>query len=399
MKKRILNTGLMVFVSAVLVNGVPVWAEEEEGEVLNIYTWNEELKNRLENHYPGYKIVDDTTGTIGEVTVSWNIASGSGSVYQDSLDAALSKQEKAKDDEKVDLFLIEAEYAQKYVDTDVSLNILELGLTEEDLSGQFPYTKEIVMDSEGNLKGTAWQSCPGFLIYRRNIAKEVLGTDDPKEVQKSLADWDTFMETAGKMKEAGYCMTSSADDLYSVFTNRDIASRSNEENWDLEEEITGWQTISGELEQAGMTNTEEMWSEDWRKGFYTDGNVFCYFGSAWFYKYLMESEEEGSVGLDGGWAVTQGPQPFYWGGTWICCAAGTDNPTLAKEIMWNLTCNTEMMTDIAKAEGDFMNNADVMEALAEDESFSETVLGGQNPISEALASASAIHLTNQSGDE
>ena len=30
------------------------------------------------------------------------------------------------------------------------------------------------------------------MIYRRDIAKEVFGSDDPAEVQKKVADWDTF---------------------------------------------------------------------------------------------------------------------------------------------------------------------------------------------------------------
>ena len=42
-------------------------------------------------------------------------------------------------------------------------------------------------DSDGNLKGLSWQGCPGTMIYRRDIAKEVFGTDDPAEVQKKGA--------------------------------------------------------------------------------------------------------------------------------------------------------------------------------------------------------------------
>ena len=42
----------------------------------------------------------------------------------------------------------------------------------------------------------------------------------------------------------------------------------------------------------------------------------------------MSADQDGSVGKDGGWAATEGPQGFYWGGTRITAAAGTDNPTL-----------------------------------------------------------------------
>ena len=32
---------------------------------------------------------------------------------------------------------------------------------------------------------------PGLLVYRRDIAKDVFGTDDPEEVGKRMKDWDT----------------------------------------------------------------------------------------------------------------------------------------------------------------------------------------------------------------
>ena len=41
-------------------------------------------------------------------------------------------------------------------------------------------------------RGTTWQATPGLFAYRRSIAKDVLGTDDPAEVQTYLSDWDKF---------------------------------------------------------------------------------------------------------------------------------------------------------------------------------------------------------------
>ena len=87
----------------------------EEGKVLNIYCWNEEFKSRLTSHYPGYTEVDGTTGTIGDVTVKWNITPSDDNAYQNNLDSTLLKQADAAADDKIDLFLIEADYALKYV--------------------------------------------------------------------------------------------------------------------------------------------------------------------------------------------------------------------------------------------------------------------------------------------
>ena len=109
----------------------------DEGKVLNIYCWNEEFKSRLEDHYPGYTIVDGTTGTIGDVTVKWNITPNDDNAYQNNLDATLLKQADAAADDKIDLFLVEADYALKYVDTDYTMAVKDLGITDADLADQY----------------------------------------------------------------------------------------------------------------------------------------------------------------------------------------------------------------------------------------------------------------------
>ena len=45
-----------------------------------------------------------------------------------------------------------------------------------------------------------------------------------------------------------------------------------------------------------------------------------------------------AYGIYGDYAVCEGPQPYYWGGTWICGAAGSDNLETIKDVMLKLTC-------------------------------------------------------------
>ena len=204
------------------LTAVPTWAEDaaaDEGKVLNIYCWNEEFKSRLTDHYPGYEEVDGTHGKIGDVDVVWNITPSDDNAYQNNLDETLLKQADAAADDKIDLFLVEADYALKYVNTDYTMSVADLGITDEEVADQYQYTKDVMTDSDGNLKGLSWQGCPGAMIYRRDIAKEVFGSDDPAEVQKKVADWDTFKATAEELKEKGYQMTSTVNDAYRVFSN------------------------------------------------------------------------------------------------------------------------------------------------------------------------------------
>lgn len=368
----------------------------EEGKVLNIYCWNEEFKSRITAHYPGYEEVDATTGKIGDVTVKWNITPNDDNAYQNNLDATLLKQDSAAADDKIDLFLVEADYALKYVDTDYTMSVADLGITEDDLANQYQYTKDIVTDSNGVLKGVTWQGCPGVLFYNREAAKKVLGTDDPAEVQKHVSDWATFNETAKTMKEAGYKMTSSVNDSYRVYSNNVTSRWVEDGKINIDDNIMKWVEDSKELYDAGETETYELWSDDWKKGFYPEGKVFCYFGPAWFVNFSMAADTEGSIGYDGGWGATEGPQGFYWGGTWICGATGTDNQSLVKDIMLKMTTDETIMKEIVVDDDDFVNNKPAMEAMAADTGYQSKVLGGQNPLSMYCASVEKLDLSNLS---
>ena len=371
-------------------------AAADEGKVLNIQCWNEEFKSRLEDHYPGYEKVDDTTGKIGDVTVKFHITPSDDNAYQNNLDSILPGNADAAADDKTDLFLIEADYALKYVDTDYTMPVKDLGITDADLANQYQYTKDVVTDSNGNLKGVSWQGCPGVLIYNREAAKEVLGRDDPADVQESVKDWDTFLDTAKKMKDAGYKMTSSANDTYRVFSNNVSSKWVEDGKINIDENIKNWVDMSKEMVDAGETSTADMWSDDWSKGFYPEGKTFCYFGPAWFVDFSMAADTDGSIANQGGWGATEGPQGFFWGGTWICAATGTDNASLVGDIIKKMTCDVDIMTDIVKDDNDFVNNVPAMTQMAADTSYQSKVLGGQNPLAMFCAGAGNIDLSNTS---
>ena len=370
----------------------------DEGKILNIYCWNDEFKRRIQDHYPGYTAdaSDATKGTIGDVTVVWNITPNDDNAYQNNLDETLLKQADAVDDSKIDIFLVEADYALKYVDTELTMPVADLGITEADLANQYQYTKDIVTDSNGVLKGVSWQGCPGAMFYSRDVAKEVFGTDDPAEVQKYVADWDAFNETAATLKDAGYFIISSVNDSYRVYSNNVTSKWVEGGKINIDGNIMKWVEDSKALVDAGETNTYELWSDDWSKGFYPEGKVFSYFGPAWFINFSMAADAEGSIGNAGGWAATEGPQGFFRGGTWICAAAGTDNPALIKDIMLQMTSNEEIMKEIVVADDDFVNNKPAMEAMAADAGYSSKILGGQNPLDMYCAGVEGLDLSNLS---
>jgi len=395
MKKKLLCVLLTTAMAASMLAGCGGKKAASDGQVLNVYCWNDEFQRRVQDHYPGYEIVDATTGKIGDVTVKWNITPNADNAYQNNLDATLLKQKDAAADDKIDIFLIEADYALKYVDSEYTMAVKDLGITDADIANQYKYTQDIVTDGNGVLKGLSWQGCPGIMFYNREAAKEVLGSDDPATVQTYVKDWDTFVATADKMKAAGYNMVSSVNDTFRTYSNNVSSKWVVDGKINIDANIMKWVEDSKALVDAGVAGTHDLWSDDWSKGFYPEGKVFAYFGPAWLINFSMAADVEGSIGNLGQWGGTEGPQGFFWGGTWICAAEGTDNVDLIKDIMLKMTTDTELMKGIVTKDDDFVNDKPAMEAMAKSD-YTSKVMGGQNPLPMYCAGAAKIDLSNLS---
>jgi len=377
--------------------------EQEEGKVLNIYCWNTEFQDRVKAYYPKYKDNGDGTGTIGDIKVNWVITPNENNAYQNKLDEVLLAQESAAADDRVDIFLIEADYALKYVDTDYTLSLDEVGLTADDLKSQYKYTQEIVTDSNGKIKATSWQATPGLFVYRRSIAKDVLGTDDPNQVQEMLSDWDKFANVAAKMKEKGYTMLSGYDDAYRVFSNNVSGPWVQNGKVVVDPNIMKWVDQTKEFTDKGYNNKTSLWSSEWAADQGPNGKTFGFFYSTWGINFtlvdysLADSEGPKAVGngIYGDWAVCYGPQPFYWGGTWICAARGTDNIPTIRDIMYTLTCDKETMKQITLDVADYTNNIEAMNEIANSD-YGFDFLGGQNHIALFTEVAGKIDMSNTS---
>ena len=339
--------------------------ESSEGKVFNIYAWNEEFKGFFEKYYP-----------VPEgVTVNWIITPSDNGAYQEKLDQALLNQENAADDDKVDLFLAEADYIQKYTDSAFTQDVTALGVT--DFSNTYEYTVQCASDASGVVKGVSFQCCPAALIYRRSIAQDVLGTDDPVEVQKALSDWDKFNDVAAQAKAKGYMMTASESATYRVFSNNaDEPWVDADNNLQIPEAMKTWMAQAKEFTDKGYTQTCDIWSDECTAQMFKDGKTMCYFGPAWYYNFSMGNAQDAEKGCYGDWAICEGPQAHFWGGTWLLAPAGTDNPTMVADIMNTFINDEEVCTNLVKNEMQFSNNQKVNAACAAE--GGNDFLGGQN---------------------
>lgn len=395
--RRILAIGLVVTLSLQFLSGCNEKTEERqtiaasgssvseellpdgEGKVLNIYSWNDEFSVHLEEYYPGY---NKKTQTIGDVKVNFIEEAAEDGWYQKKLDKALSKQGEAKPDEKVDIFLCETAFAKKYIESENAENIRALGLKEADMEQMYPFTKQVATDSGGVLKGVTWQLCPGGFVYRRSYAKEIFGTDDPVEIQKLVSDWDTFTETAKQIKEksAGkIAMLAGNEDLfYTYFCNAETPCVNENNEIVFSKSVSDWMDVSKQYTAEGLSCGNAVWSEEWYQGF--EKGVFGYFMPSWGVNFILPyggNEEEKLLESYGDWGMVEGPQPYYWGGSYVCAAKGTDNAALVADIMKKLCCEEEAMYKMSKDMQEFVNNKTVNAKIVEKGEKTE-VLGGQS---------------------
>ncbi len=357
----------------------------EEGKVINIYCWNNEFRERVEAVYPEVQETskDGTVTTLKDGTeIHWIINPNQDGVYQQKLDEALLGQADAAADNKVDIFLSETDYVNKYTDADadVAMPLVDLGIDpDKDLADQYSFTKVTASDSNGVQRGSTWQCCPGLLVYRRDIAKDVFGTDDPEAVGEKVKDWDTIKTTAEELSAKGYYTFASYADTFRLYGNSISQPWVNpgETVINVDQKIMDWVKDSKEWLDAGYLDktVKGQWNADWNQSMGSASKVFAFLFPAWGIDFTLKPNWDGG---DGAWAVTQPPQEYNWGGSYVHACTGTDNPHHVKDIILSVTADKENLLKISKEFSDFTNTQSSMQAAAGDASFSSDFLGGQN---------------------
>ena len=244
------------------------------------------------------------------------------------------------------------------------------------------------------------QSCSSFpfstaaLIYRRSIAQDILGTDDPAEVQKALSDWDKFGDVAAQAKAKGYYMTASESATYRVFSNN-VASPwvDANNNLQIDAAMKTWMAQAKDFTDKGYTQTCDIWSDECTAQMFKDGKTMCFFGPAWYYNFSMGNAQDAEKGCFGDWAICEGPQAHFWGGTWLLAPVGTDNPTMVADIMNTFINDEEVCTNLVKNEMQFSNNQKVNQACAAE--GGNEFLGGQNDTAVFVELAKNIKFENK----
>lgn len=352
--------------------------EDEEGiKTLNIYSFTEEVPNMIEEYkklHPDFPY-----------EVKATIVATTDGLYEPALDAALA----SGGDDAPDIYCAEAAFVLKYCQGDASnyaaaysdLGIdVDAKIKEADIA---QYTIDIGTRGDGDLVGLGYQATGGAFIYRRSIAKDVWGTDDPATITEKVGPgWDKFFAAAEELKAKGYGIVSGDGDIWHAIEN------SSEKGWIVDGKLyidpkrEEFLDLSMKLKENDYHNDTQDWQDPWFADMRDEGpkKIFGFFGPAWLINYTL-GDNAGDTAGD--WAVCEPPIGFFWGGTWVLANKDTKlKKTVGDIIEWITLDSSEDGLQYKWANG-LMNEAGTKDAVASSTVMSKSngeipFLGGQN---------------------
>ncbi len=297
-------------------------------------------------------------GKHPEIKVEYTMIPMTNGEFQTKLKSALQSGDLP------DVVSLEASFVREYVESDFLADVSDLLPIAKEL-GTYQFTLDIGT-YEGITKAYSYQATPGALFYRRSLAKEYFGTDDPAAIQEIVSSMEKFEAAAKVVKEKSkgntYMVGSTGDFQNLFFANR-------KQPWVVDNKLVIDPMVDQLFETAksfrqnGYEAQANQWQEGWFAGMNDSlvdakGNpkqVFSYLLPTWGLPYVLmpnaapkEVKAEGSdtakkVGKDtsGDWACISGPMPYQWGGTWVGALDGAKNMDTAKEFIKFAALDTE----------------------------------------------------------
>ena len=371
MKKTFISAVTIGAMTATVLAGCTGSGEDTTSggkEVLKIWSFTDELKKPI-------KKFEEKNGVKVELTIV-PMAD-----YPTKLKPALESGVGAPD-----IFTGEIAFLKQWVDAGYWANLSEKPFNADDVAKDYiPYVFDMGKDKEGNVRALSWQTTPGGIYYKRSIAKKVLGTDDPKKIGGMMNSMDGVFEVADKMKQKGYKMFPDEGSIRWFVQGNDPQPWVNDkQELVLTDARKEYMDYAKELRTKQYTALAPEWSPSWYAGMdkpvkvkengkEIQTEVFSYVLPTWGLHSVLKENVKKSAG---DWAVTSGPSPYFWGGTWLGVYKDSKKQKLAYDFVKMMTQDEEFLTDWAKETGDVLAFKPVTDKIKTN--FKEDFLDGQN---------------------
>ena len=352
---------------------------EETAEKIVVWTLANDLKQFAEK----YK---EDTGREVEVVVF------------DSADYATKiMQTLGAESSDLDIFVGEPQMLPNFFEAGFAADLSELdAAVAEKLVG---YTYQAGQDADGTLRAVSYQACPGSVIYRRDLAIEVFGTDDPETIGEKFSSFDKIAETAAELDAAGYKIFGDTGALrwFSISSNPWV----NENNEIIvDQDRLDYFDAAVEIYQKNYVAHASEWSAPWYSSMAgplpvltPDVNVWDLTGdglaediangaeTTQVFSYVMPSWgaliiRDNAADNKGKFGVCSGVCSFFGGGTFLAVNEYSEHKAAAVDFIEYCTLNNDTAQWwLETSNGDVVSNKEVLAANAD---YQNESFGNQN---------------------
>lgn len=261
------------------------------------------------------------------------------------------------------------------------------------------YTYQAGQDENGVLRAVSYQACPGSVIYRRDLATEVFGTDDPEVIGQKFASFHTITETAKELNDAGYKIFGDTGALrwFSISSNPWVNANN---EIVVDQDRLDYFDAAVELYQNNYVAHASEWSAPWYSSMAgplpvldADANVWEMTGdglaeqvaegakTTQVFSYVMPSwgaliVRDNAKDNKGKFGVCSGVCSFFGGGTFLAVNEFSDKKDAAIDFIEYCTLNNDTAQWWLEASnGDVVSNKEVLAANAD---YQNESFGNQN---------------------
>lgn len=352
-------------------------ASDTEGGKVVIWSYNSDFKKILEKYSPvkDYEYVEIPAGS-----------------YKARLEEAFDS------DQAPDIFICGYDDVKEYADSDKTAPINAIGISNKSCSDMYDYTLRLGSDSNGNIKGLAWELAPAAVYYKKSLAAQYLGSSDIDQVAKNFSSWNAFLSAArlvNKESDGSVKIVAGTDEMFKSYIGGKTAPWITDGKLSVDPQAETYFNYAKIFSNEKLTFGASYGSDEWKAGM-RNKTVVSYWGPLSLSRsqeFALDTSRVSKVNhTSGDWGIVAAPGAFAWGGSWIMVSSKSDMKKSCADIITAICCDQANLKEILDGGlSDFVNSKSVINAAAADERYKFAWLDNQNPYLILAAEAERIN--------